>query len=738
MQLEENFQRVIEVVEKGQEYDFTGKISQIKEELKRVQKSINEEEVKRNVLRLGIIGQMKVGKSSFLNALFFDGKEYLPKAATPMTAALTVLKYNAVPSASVYYLTKKDWDDGICMYAKQYDAHVQASYDRYLKEKKEIEKNTNAPVNILPFEEYEKNVRNKMSDVEVSCKEVYEMARKRLSDKEIQEILIKGRNDVPLGNEYMDSLEQYVGANGKYTPLVKYTEISLNIEELKGIEIIDTPGLNDPIRSRENATREFLGKCDAVFILSNCGKFLGEEEMDLILNTLPDEGISEAVIVGTRMDTAICESPGNIITFEQAYRKTRENCEKQAEENLRQYKDLNIVNKLIGVKPVLTSSISYNIAIKRKKGEKLNEEEQQCVDSLSSYQGFNEDMLMDLSSIMDIKEDKLNSIRKEKNKIIDQKQLDIRIAARERVIRYLDSIINQTNEVYSTVRNNDINTIRLKLEAAQNTLENSKSVVASIFKATELSVKRDMQELLLHIRNEKQRHRNVYMNSKMEEKTSEYSVPKKFLFVEWEKKKTRTEHVMISTVSVRDARINIEKYLNDSYQIIQEDMKNLINTEEIEKKLIMAIKDSYDLSDKDFNEKSILEPIKNHIEEMTLHEFEWKKDKDYIALLEEKLTGKIVGDIVKDEKISILQKAMDEVLLQVMDDLCDSIEDHRDEIAKKMDKESEDFINDICENLEESHTKLKKLIEDGENSLVRIESYLCNLKEIKQEIIEAE
>ena len=123
---------------------------------------------------------------------------------------------------------------------------------------------------------------------------------------------------------------------------------------------------------------------------------------------------------------------------------------------------------------------------------------------------------------------------------------------------------------------------------------------------------------------------------------------------------------------------------------------------------------------------------------MTLHEFEWKKDKDYIALLEEKLTGKIVGDIVKDEKISILQKAMDEVLLQVMDDLCDSIEDHRDEIAKKMDKESEDFINDICENLEESHTKLKKLIEDGENSLVRIESYLCNLKEIKQEIIEAE
>lgn len=44
-------------------------------------------------LKVGIIGRVKAGKSSLLNALIFEGVEILPKATTPMTASLTVLKY---------------------------------------------------------------------------------------------------------------------------------------------------------------------------------------------------------------------------------------------------------------------------------------------------------------------------------------------------------------------------------------------------------------------------------------------------------------------------------------------------------------------------------------------------------------------------------------------------------------------------------------------------------------------
>ena len=56
------------------------------------------------VLRIGIVGQIKRGKSSFLNSLLFDGKSVLPKAATPMTAALTKISYSEQPSATVEFL----------------------------------------------------------------------------------------------------------------------------------------------------------------------------------------------------------------------------------------------------------------------------------------------------------------------------------------------------------------------------------------------------------------------------------------------------------------------------------------------------------------------------------------------------------------------------------------------------------------------------------------------------------
>ncbi len=73
-------------------------------------------------LKVGIIGRVKAGKSSLLNALIFEGKEVLPKAATPMTASLTVLKYAEKLSAEVELYNEKDI------------AELKNDYERYEKE----------------------------------------------------------------------------------------------------------------------------------------------------------------------------------------------------------------------------------------------------------------------------------------------------------------------------------------------------------------------------------------------------------------------------------------------------------------------------------------------------------------------------------------------------------------------------------------------------------------------------
>ncbi len=73
-----------------------------------LEQTLQEMRPKDRNLKVGIIGRVKAGKSSLLNALIFEGVEVLPKAATPMTASLTVLKYANTLSAEVELYSPKD------------------------------------------------------------------------------------------------------------------------------------------------------------------------------------------------------------------------------------------------------------------------------------------------------------------------------------------------------------------------------------------------------------------------------------------------------------------------------------------------------------------------------------------------------------------------------------------------------------------------------------------------------
>lgn len=100
-------------------------------------------------------------------------------------------------------------------------------------------------------------------------------------------------------------LEDYVGVNGKYMPIVKYIEIFLNIEAIKDFDIVDTPGLNDPVLSRGQLTRNFLGKCDVVFLLSASSQFFDSQDISLFSEQIPQEGISRVIVIGSKFDNGL-------------------------------------------------------------------------------------------------------------------------------------------------------------------------------------------------------------------------------------------------------------------------------------------------------------------------------------------------------------------------------------------------------------------------------------------------
>ena len=66
--------------------------------------------INNDVLTIGVIGQMKCGKSTFLNAFVFED-DILPSAVTPMTAALSVITYGEKKKIVAEFYTPDEWEE---------------------------------------------------------------------------------------------------------------------------------------------------------------------------------------------------------------------------------------------------------------------------------------------------------------------------------------------------------------------------------------------------------------------------------------------------------------------------------------------------------------------------------------------------------------------------------------------------------------------------------------------------
>ena len=249
------------------------------------------------LLKIGILGRVKSGKSSLLNALIFDGQSILPKAATPMTAALTTLSHGKTPSAEVEFFTQADIEN------------IKAKYDEYNRQRDERYRTALA-------QEQQRKTRSRKSPEERAesraNREMRENAELSAAHEQYEKMEATG---VSLGenrllefgsvSDLQAQLDAYVGADGSYMPFTKSVNIRLPQENLRDIEIVDTPGINDPVQSREERTREHLNQCDVVLVLSPSGQFLNAVDLELMDRITSKEGIRELFVVAAQADTQL-------------------------------------------------------------------------------------------------------------------------------------------------------------------------------------------------------------------------------------------------------------------------------------------------------------------------------------------------------------------------------------------------------------------------------------------------
>ncbi len=214
---------------------------------------------------IGITGVMNAGKSTMLNALM--GREILGSAVVPETANLTIVKHNPTENAKVFYWNKGEWD-------------------RIVKSADELES----------MRDYV-NETNKIFGSELNS---YIKPESRYDEVDINDL-----------SSYTSA-----EASGKKCNLVKYVELGSNLDFLSdGIEIVDTPGLDDPVIQREEITKEYISACDMMLHLMNVSQSATLKDVEFIIDALLYQNISKLLVVITRADTVSKEQLDEVIKY---------------------------------------------------------------------------------------------------------------------------------------------------------------------------------------------------------------------------------------------------------------------------------------------------------------------------------------------------------------------------------------------------------------------------------------
>ncbi len=473
-------------------------------------------------LKVGIIGRVKAGKSSLLNALIFEGVEVLPKAATPMTASLTILKYAKTLSAEVEFYDEKDMEE------------LKRDHERYEKKFKEI-----VSEEVKKLEEKQQGLLNKSKEIINKAKGMFTKNKsdkeapkqKILSPEEIREKAQKiAKNELDkdvklsashdqyekmkksglINTEKLDpriqannlqelnqKLLQFVGADGKYMPYTKAVQISLNNPNLKDLEVIDTPGVNDPIASREERTKALLKECDVVFIISPSNQFLTDSDMSLFDRVSNKEGLQEIYFVASQADSAVCD-PSEVQNSRHHLPTAFENAQKILSSSLNATMSLlkkkyphqqEIFESAIKNGIILTSGVCYSLYqdFENRASWEREKEEYQLAwenltndypDAFSSHEA--RENLKRLSNIDAIRW-RLEEAAKEKENIISQRLQNYAKSQANNLHSLIAQLLQDLEEEKKRIKNADISAIKEQIEAYQNLSGNIKMKFMEVY-----------------------------------------------------------------------------------------------------------------------------------------------------------------------------------------------------------------------------------------------------------------
>lgn len=584
------------------------KLSQLSEQLQPWQGRLNEiqdilslkkpllEQVERfnreeQTLNIAIMGQVKAGKSSFLNALLFNGKPVLPIAATPKTANLTRISYGEKPVLEVEYYTLEEWRDF------EYLAQQQGDYDQ-IKVAKEL--------------------TTMVKQGGLDATQVLQQQKQRIEANSLDDL--------------MQVLDAYAGNSGQYTPVVKMTRLYLPIEELKGFDIIDTPGMNDPVLSRTEKTKEEMERCDVVFFLSRTSQFLDQSDIDLLSSQLPQGGVQKMVLVAAQYDSAIDDDGYDRDSLAECETNVQKRLNRRAETELgklavqREQAGRPQVAELLRslTKPIFSSTFAYgfanweqpqwNSSMKDRYGKLL-----ELAERWDNYQ-FTQADWERIGNFQTLRQE-YEQARQNKVQLLEQKKQEMLPKAQENLadkVKALNAMIDQRIHTLNTQDMQQLEQQQKKCEQQiqriSGKLENLISQQINKLQSTTQDITRDLQKGI-----QQYSQMTTHTGTETKERSYEVSTSKWYNPFSWGSSEIRYRSYTTSYeyLNASDAVEQVSQYARDCKVDIQYHFNDLVRPSQLKLDLRKALVDELNTSSQDFDPaqfKSTLDRVINQLD----------------------------------------------------------------------------------------------------------------------------
>lgn len=537
-------------------------------------------------LRIAVIGQVKAGKSSFLNTLLFDGKDILPRAATPKTANLTKINYSEKNYLTIEFYTKAEWN--------------------------ELEELAN---------------KNLETDEVKVAKEIMKM----VSNLSLNVNEYIGNNNYVINfdsyEELINRLNDYAGENGKLTPLVKSIQMYVNNENLKAIEIVDTPGMNDPILSRTDKTKQFIELCDVVFFLSRSSKFLDKSDMDLLSRQLPQKGVSKMILIASQYDSVINDVIWDLKDYNKAKRTTaqklKERAEKEFTELIKNMEIRGADSKLLNVvekckKPILVSSMAHNMS--KKEHAFYTEEELLIYNEISGYCNLDKtelNLLGNFDEVISTFKEVINS----KDETLFEKSKTFIPASGNEITSLIGDYKLKIEKRVKTLTESGLDELGKKKKETLSKKNNIQADVEIIFGNLILSLDKGKTELLSQLRRTISDYSKVSERTGTEERTGSREVSSSKWWNPFSWGSTRTEYYTYTAtytyLDVADAVESIRNYVNEAISAIEGKLNDTIDFSSSKRELLKMVLRHFDTTDENFDPsyfRLLVEKSLNNIE----------------------------------------------------------------------------------------------------------------------------